>query len=968
MLGTRTLVLLAAGYLGLLFAVAALVDRSKEGGALRRFSRHPAVTVLALGVYSTAWTFFASVGFAAAEGWRMIGTQTGQLVSFALVPVLWMPLLRVVKARQLGSLSDLLAYRYQSRLLAGLVTAFLLVSSLPYQALQLHAIVEMVSQLGGVSARSTIAASTTGVLMAFGVIYGVRHLTPRERHDGMITAVALETVVKLIAHVALIGFVLWGVFNGFGGLGGWLESHPEELIRINKSARESSWNALILFGGAGIFLLPRQWHLAFTEGDERSLRAASYGLPPLMLVLHLSVPLVLWGGRALGLPGAPDFYALGIVRASGSTSLGAVVFLGGLAAATAMIIVTTVALAGMVHHDLILPFTGVQGGSGRLYSRLLWIRRGLVAGIILAGYGVYLITEQPPRLVNLGLVAFVAVIQLVPAVLGVLFFQWISARGVIYGLLAGAASWVLTPVIPVLAGRPALPIDTGTDLWTFSTVLSLSANGFLLVWGSLRKGPTRAEQEAADFCRLAVEPPARRLAGVRSAADFVARLRPVLGSGPAKVEVQGALLDLGLDLEESRSEKLNAIVARLERNLSGLFGPMLARAVLDEHLGTGGDPRGLLAAQLRHMEEQIAAARLDADPRGVHALVDRMRRYLRSLLAEMPIGVCAIAPDGSILVWNRALEQLTGLSAEIAALKAVGDLPEPWASLFAHGGKAQGGELKNVHVQGEIRSIRIQFTPLDGALFGADAPKSRSPSSPPPEEDGTRAGGLYLLQDQTEELALSARLSDAERLAALGTMSAVLAHEIRNPLTALKGYSQLLLKSLPEGSEPKEQAGIVVGQAIRLEELVNNLLDFARTGAIDKRSVDVVELVRSAAREFAPKAELDLSEAPSSWCLDGQRMFAVLGNLLRNAEQVSPGEVHVVVATSGSELVIQVCDRGTGFAEGAQERAFEPFYTTKTRGVGLGLTVARRLVEKHGGRICAQNRPEGGAEVRVSIP
>src|SRR5262249_30752738 len=161
-----------------------------------------------LGVYTTAWTFFASIGFAATEGWRVLDTMFGATLSCALVPAVWVPLSRVMKARGLVSVADLFAYRYRSQRTATLVTVLLLVSSLPYQALQLHAIVEMVAQLGGASARSTIAAGTAGVLLLFGVMYGVRHLTPRRRHDGLVAAVAIESVVKLMAHVALGGFVL----------------------------------------------------------------------------------------------------------------------------------------------------------------------------------------------------------------------------------------------------------------------------------------------------------------------------------------------------------------------------------------------------------------------------------------------------------------------------------------------------------------------------------------------------------------------------------------------------------------------------------------------------------------------------------------------------------------------------------------------------------------------------------------
>jgi two-component system sensor histidine kinase HydH len=215
---------------------------------------------------------------------------------------------------------------------------------------------------------------------------------------------------------------------------------------------------------------------------------------------------------------------------------------------------------------------------------------------------------------------------------------------------------------------------------------------------------------------------------------------------------------------------------------------------------------------------------------------------------------------------------------------------------------------------------------------------------------------------------LTERLAQSERLAALGTMSAVLAHEIKNPLAALKGNAQLLLEGLDAGTRPRAQADRVVSAAVRLQGLVDNLLDFARSGGLDRARLDPAEVLRAAAEDAAPRARLDLDAAPPSWSLDGVRLRQVLENLLRNAEQASPGEVTASVRVDHDRLIFTVSDRGAGIAEGEAERIFEPFHTTKTRGIGLGLTVARRVVELHGGTITARNRPEGGAVIEVVIP
>ncbi len=231
------------------------------------------------------------------------------------------------------------------------------------------------------------------------------------------------------------------------------------------------------------------------------------------------------------------------------------------------------------------------------------------------------------------------------------------------------------------------------------------------------------------------------------------------------------------------------------------------------------------------------------------------------------------------------------------------------------------------------------------------------------------SAALVLTRRAAREEALVARRAQKERLASLGTMSAVLAHEIKNPLAALKGNAQLVGESLPPGSRTRGQADRVVEAAVRLQELVQDLLDFARGGAIERTETDPAELLFLAAEDAAPHATLDLDPAPATWSLDAIRMQKVLENLLRNAVQASKGGIVTAsVSLEESRLVYIVRDDGPGFPPGRAEAIEAPFVTTKTRGVGLGLAVAHEIVTMHGGEIVAKNRPEGGAEVRISIP
>lgn len=214
--------------------------------------------------------------------------------------------------------------------------------------------------------------------------------------------------------------------------------------------------------------------------------------------------------------------------------------------------------------------------------------------------------------------------------------------------------------------------------------------------------------------------------------------------------------------------------------------------------------------------------------------------------------------------------------------------------------------------------------------------------------------------------------SERERqLAALGEMSAVLAHEIRNPLASLKGHAQLLGEQLGSDEKLQKKVQRIVGEALRLEELTNTLLDLVRSSSISLRDVDPAKLAREVAEAIdATRVEVDTRHAPTIWSLDPMRMEQVLKNLLQNALQASPPDatVELSLASDRGRLVLTVRDHGTGLVPGSERQVFEPFRTSRAKGTGLGLAVARRIVELHGGQIHGENHPQGGALFTVRIP
>lgn len=229
--------------------------------------------------------------------------------------------------------------------------------------------------------------------------------------------------------------------------------------------------------------------------------------------------------------------------------------------------------------------------------------------------------------------------------------------------------------------------------------------------------------------------------------------------------------------------------------------------------------------------------------------------------------------------------------------------------------------------------------------------------------------GLVVFRYGRHREALERRLEHGRRLASLGQMSAVLAHEIRNPLTSLKGHAQLLARALPEGDPTRVKADLVIEEAVRLEHLTRDLLEFARTGAIRREPVDPAALLRDAAASAAPdRVRVDDRAAPARWALDPERIRQVLLNLLENAAAAADGPVEARVHEQAGRLVYTVRDRGPGLPAADLDRIFEPFYTTRASGTGLGLAVSRRIVELHGGTIAARNVTGGGAELTVELP
>jgi PAS domain S-box-containing protein len=957
-------------YLLILFLIAYATE---QGWIPERITRHPATYVLSLGVYATSWSFYGSVGFAGSQGFNFLTIYLGTTFAFILVPILLTPLLRLTRDYQLMSLADVLAFRYRSQTAGVLVTLFMLLGAFPYIALQIQAVTESVQILTQEAAPHILALGFCVTLILFAILFGARHVSPRGKHEGLVVAIAFESLVKLSALCMVGLYAIFNVFGGFDGLDAWLGEHPEALEALYAPVREGPWTTLLLLSFCAAFLLPRQFHMAVTENMEvRSVFSATWGFPLFLLLLNLFIPAILWAGTLQQTVPNPDYYVLGITLTGESRIFTTLAFLGGISAASGMMIVTTLALASMCLNHLLLP-ASYPDPDLNLYKWLLWGRRTLIAVIILAGYGFYLVLERNQGLAQLGLISFVAVAQFLPGMVGLLYWSRATRAGFIAGLSGGGTVWAVTLLLPLLErsgfvhtqseALRALQMTTA-DPWSFSTFMSLSVNFALFVTISLLTRPSAEEKEAARACQSTpLAPPTGVVLGAASPEEFKSRLARILGEEAAESEVAQALRDLDMEGLERNPSELRRLRERIERNLSGLMGPMLARMIVDERLQMDPGARTVLADNIRFIEERLAHSHTRLQ--GVAAELDNLRRYHQQILLDLPLGVCSLGPDRNVVSWNLAMEILSGISARDAGGASVTVLPAPWSRLFT--------EFLDTGDQ-HVHKVRVE---VDGRArwFNLHKAAIQDPSAP-----GETGGVVLLIEDLTNLQTLEAELAHSERLASIGRLAAGVAHEIGNPVTGIACLAQNL-ESETGDDYTRDTSQQILQQTKRIGDIVQSLVSFSHTGSISTGSfapLDLHDCIEEAARlvqlSRAAKEVVCQNSCPLGIEIIGDqpRLLQVFVNLLTNACDASkPGDtVEITASTLDGNVLVNIIDNGVGIPESMLDQIFEPFVTTKPpgQGTGLGLALVYSIVQDHDGTVSFQSRPGAGTCAILRLP
>src|SRR5216683_7556899 len=620
MLTAPVIVIASFAYVGLLFAIAYYGDKRADAG--RSIIANPYIYALSLAVYCTSWTFYGSVGRAATSGIGFLPIYLGPTLMAALWWYVMLKIIRISKQNRITSIADFIASRYgKSQMLGGLVTIIAVVGIIPYIALQLKAIsgtflimlqypdVAVTPDKQG--APLFLGDNTFYIAMllaAFTILFGTRHLDATERHEGLVAAIAFESLVKLLAFIAVGLFVTFSLYDGFGdifGRAGQTAQLSALLTFGGDSGSYATWASLTFLSVAAVMLLPRQFQVTVVENvDERHLTKAIWLFPLYLLAINVFVLPITFGGLLHFPNGAvdADTFVLTLPIAERQPWLALFAFIGGLSAATGMVIVETIALSTMVCNDLVMPVL------------LRCIRRGAIVLILVLGYLYFYLAGEAYALVSIGLISFSAVAQFAPAIIGGIFWKGGTRTAAFCGLAAGFLVWTYTLLLPSFAKSGWLPITFlshglfGTDLLKPQQLLGLHGLDDIthcLFWSmfvnigcyvgvSLIRGPNAAEHGQATVFVDALKHPlaapgSRFWRGSASVNDLRLLVGRFLGPERAHEAFAAYARSYGARSVETLSADAN-LVHHAESLLAGAIGSasarvMVASVVEEEPLG-----------------------------------------------------------------------------------------------------------------------------------------------------------------------------------------------------------------------------------------------------------------------------------------------------------------------------------------------------------------------------------------------
>ncbi|WP_261872460.1 ATP-binding protein [Amphritea japonica] len=954
------LLFIATTYLTFLFGTAYITEK---GWIPTRIIYHPVTYILSLGVFTSVWTFYGTFAQAKTSGYSFLASYLGGSAAFFLAPVILVPILRITRTYQLSSLADLFAFRFRSATAGTLTALFSLIAILPLISIQIHAVTESLHILNQDFSSEQVAIGFCTLIALFSILFGARNPSLRYNRTGLIVAMATGSLIKLIAIGSIALFALYGVMEGPDGLEQWLQQHPEETEVFNTPLDSDMWRTMLLGFFSAIIVMPHTFHMMFTENtSSNSLHKASWGVPLYLLLLALAVPPILWAGIKLGVGDQPAFLILNMGVALDSNFLTILAFIGGLAAASGIIIVATISITSMLQNHIILPLIPPVA-THELYSRLLWLRRTLIIVMMLFSYLFYSKIGLNFNLQWLGTLTFIAFMQFLPGILATLFWPGANRAGFCLGLIAGMGTWIITMLLGLLNGTDIETAQFIQQDWHQIAIYALAANITIFLLASVITKSSKEEVASASAClHNSLQRPVGPQLDISNSDELVELLSKRLGKATAQREIDNALKELSLLNKELDAIDLMRLNTLIESRLSALFGPVGASLLLNQNAEDNTlnyyrtQDIHLLEGQLENYQTRLS---------GLAAELDNLRRHHRMTLQRLPIGACSLDEKGQIIFWNEEMEHFTGLRTPSVLTKKLASISAPWGELLAEFSAQKQNHLLSHHMLINEENCWISLHKASLA-------------------DDTNAM-VILLENETENQILVNRLSHNERLASIGRFAAGVAHEIGNPVTGIACLAQNLKY---ETDDPiiLESGDQIVAQTDRITRIVQSLIRFAHTGQSDiqryEESVNLKEVTDEAIHLVSMDSRgrqiqlINNIKAIVTVGGDPQRLLQVFVNLINNACDASPENsiVWLDALEHSSSIEVTVTDEGSGIVKEHQDKLFEPFFTTKDpgKGTGLGLPLVYNIIEEHYGSIRivspSNKNQNNGTQVVITLP
>lgn len=971
---------IAIAYVFLLFYIAYVGDKQPVSPFLSR--NKSIVYSLSLAVYCSSWTFFGAVGSAARDGWEFFAIYLGPIIVFIFGYRFIQRIIILSKQQNITSISDFLSSRFgKNRTVAVWVTLIAVIGSLPYISLQLHAISLGFSTLSTASENLTASPSfwkdtafySTILLAFFSIFFGTRHLNATEHHRGMMNAVAFESLVKLLAML-LVGYLaITLVLAQFSFQ--QITNQPFQLSNIGSSESTFSWldfgTKLLLSMGA-IILLPRQFQVAVVEADDHhQMKTARWLLPIYLLLISIAViPIALAGLLLLPTGGNADLFVLHLPQNKGFLTLALIAFIGGISAATGMVIVASISISTMVCNDVIMPIlirSHLVSNKRQDLSRIiLIIRRISIVLIMLAAYGYLNLSGNNQQLANMGLLSFAAIIQLAPALIAGMYWRRANQNGVNWGLGLGFTIWAYCLLMPNFTSAQTLNALFAQISWLhphhlfnvpFSSSLthgvfwSLLVNVSGLVIGSFRFAPSMLDKIQASLFTHAHISSSPNQQFVAKATVKNAR---VLCENIIGINATQKLLSPYVEYGQLTPK----IIQNIERAIAGVIGASSARHIITTQLlGDDVTAEDLFVM----MDETTQALQFNQD-------------ILQASFENMSQGISVVDKKLRLVAWNSRYQSMFDYPT---ALLNIGTPIENLIRFSAERGDCGPGDIDQI-IERRLSYLRT------GNSYTSERERHgvyiKINGNPIP------GGGFVTSFTDVTEQKTSAALSEKLQSVTVNKTQflAAASHDLLQPINA----ARLFTNSLIDRPDIKQTDNDILlkkidSSLVNADKLLRALLDISKldTGVLRPkiRAFSIDDILQELKTELTPLAlqkGLSIKFMPSRAMVSSDQTLlrSILQNLISNAIRYTQnGKVLVGCRAQAGHLHVHILDTGCGIDDDDLENIFVEFYRIKNtssrqQGLGLGLAITKRLSNLLAHPITVQSIRNKGSHFNIRIP